>query len=130
MMEKSIKVSMMSIAINPDIQHSDENPIGQFIKDKFNSVFDYTPIIGDWMEKVNLVLATGDYPDLVGMNDVATIRKFIESGASLNIEEYFDIAPNFEEVFANQIPLWRGYSDTGKVHHWESGVEEKSAKEE
>ncbi|MBT3274670.1 MAG: hypothetical protein HN368_16045, partial [Spirochaetales bacterium] len=113
---------LMSMAINPDIQQSDENPIGQFIKDKFNIVFDYIPIVGDWMEKVNLVLATGDYPDIVGMNDVATMRKFIESGASLNLEEYFDIAPNFEKVFANQIPLWRGYSDTGKVHHWESGV--------
>ena len=113
---------LMSMAINPDIQQSDENMIGQYIKDEFNIVFDYTPIVGDWMEKVNLVLATGDYTDIVGMNDVSTMRKFIDAGVSLDLEEYFDIAPNFEEVFARQIPLWRNYSDTGKVYHWERSV--------
>ena len=47
---------LIPMSINPNTRTRDENAIGESIKEKLGVVFDYTPIVGNWMDRVNLVL--------------------------------------------------------------------------
>ncbi len=113
---------LVSMSIDPDIVLSNETEIGKIIEQKFNVVFEYIPLTGDFNEMANVLLTTGDFPDLIGMTGMDNIRKYIDAGAAISLEEYIKDAPNFQRVFAEQIPLWRNYSDKGEVCHWEVGV--------
>ncbi|MBP1996080.1 extracellular solute-binding protein [Paenibacillus eucommiae] len=117
----TIKV-LTNMAINPNIKKSDENEMGKFIKEKFNIVFEYLPYTGDFVEKANLLLATGDYPEMLTLAGTDLIKTYVDAGAAIDLEKYFAVAPNFEKAFATQLPYWRSYSDDNKVHHWEVGV--------
>ena len=113
---------LVSMSINPNIVLSNENEIGKVLEEKFNIVFEYIPLTGDLNEKVNLLLATGDYPELIGMTGVDNIRKYIDAGAAISLESYIENAPNFQREFKEQIGFWRNYSGKNEVCHWESGV--------
>lgn len=117
----TVKV-LTNMAINPDIRTSDENEMGKYIKEKFNIVFEFLPYTGDATEQANLMLATGDYPDMINLSGADMVRKYAEAGAAINLEQYFDVAPNFLTAFEHQIPLWRLYTSDGGIYHWEAGV--------
>lgn len=117
----TVKV-LTNMSINPDIRTSDQNEMGRYIKEKFNIVFEFLPYTGDATEQANLMLATGDYPDMINLSGADMVRKYAEAGAAINLEPYFDIAPNFAKAFENQIPLWRQYTGDGGIYHWEATV--------
>lgn len=113
---------LVSMSIDPDIVYSNETAIGKVIEEKFNVVFEYIPMPGVLNDTVNMLLTTGDYPDLIGMTSVDNIRKYIDAGAALSLEPYLESMPNFRKAYEEQIPLWRNYSDKGELAHWETGV--------
>ena len=113
---------LINMSIDPDIVYSNETAIGKVIEEKFNVVFEYIPMPGVLNDTVNMLLTTGDYPDLIGMSGVDNIRKYIDAGAAISLEEYLDDMPNFCKAYEEQIPLWRNYSDKGELAHWETGV--------
>ena len=113
---------LTNMSIDPNIKSSDENEIGKIIKEKFNIVFDYVPYTGDYLEKANILLATGDYPEMMTLSGPDIIRKYVEAGAAIDLEQYSKECPNFSTAFKTQIPFWRSFSSTKTVHHWENGV--------
>ncbi|WP_165352541.1 extracellular solute-binding protein [Bacillus infantis] len=105
-----------------NIKRSDETPIGKVIKEKFNIVIEYIPFSGNYRDKLNMMLAGGDYPGLLRVERQDIIQKYIQAGAALPLDEYLDNAPNFTERYKNTIPYWRVAGNDGKLYKWETKV--------
>jgi len=69
------------------ITTSDETPIGKILKDKFNIVIEIEPFAGDYKEKTNLMLATGDYPEMVQLVNNDDVVKWIDAGAIIALDD-------------------------------------------
>ncbi|GGD53173.1 extracellular solute-binding protein [Paenibacillus nasutitermitis] len=104
------------------IKRSDETEIGKVIKEKFNIVFEYVYYTGNYIDKLNLMLAAGDYPEIVWMQGNDSLDKYISSGALLPLDDYLPNAPEFSKRYKEQIPLWRLVASDEKLYKWEAGV--------
>lgn len=51
----------------------------------------------DWVQKRNVLLSTGDAPDIIPRTSVGQEDDFAASGALLPIGDYLDLLPNFKE---------------------------------
>ena len=100
---------------------SDETPIGQVIKDKFNIVFEYLPVNDD-SEKQSLMLATGDYPEILRLEGGNMVQDYIAADALVCLDDYIASSTYFKERYAAQIPYWRASSQDGKIYSWERYV--------
>lgn len=107
---------------NNQIKRSDETKIGKKIKEKFNMVFEYVQAPGNYADKLNLMLAGGDYPEIVSIQDNATFDKYARAGALLPIDDLVKKSPEFAERYKVQIPLWKLSAHDGKLYKWESSV--------
>ncbi|MFD0715562.1 extracellular solute-binding protein [Paenibacillus sp. GCM10027626] len=104
------------------VKRSDESAIGKIIKEKFNIVFEYVQSPGNMTDKLNLMLAGGDYPEIVAIQDNQTFDKYARSGALLPLDDFVKAAPEFKERYKVQIPLWKMGGPDGKLYKWESFV--------
>lgn len=100
---------------------SDETPIGKIIKDKFNIVFEYLPVNDD-SEKQSLMLATGDYPEIIRLEGGDMVQDYIDADALVCLDDYIANSTYFKERFAEQIPYWRASSEDGKIFTWQRYV--------
>ena len=96
---------------------SDETPIGKYIKDKFNIVFEYLPVNDD-SEKQNLMLATGDYPEIIRLEGGDIVQDYISADALICLDDYIASSANFKVRYAEQIPYWRASSTDGRIFTW------------
>ncbi len=114
---------VIQLLMGPDqtITRSDETPIGKVIKDKFNIVFEYLPVNAD-REKQNLMLATGDYPEIVRLEGADMVKSYQDAGALICLDAYIESSTYFKERYAEQIPYWRASSEDGKIFTWQSYV--------
>ncbi|MFC0330237.1 extracellular solute-binding protein [Paenibacillus sepulcri] len=103
------------------IKRSDETPVGKIIKEKFNIVFEYVPFSGNYIDKLNLMLAGGDYPELLRIEGQTTVEKYIAAGALLPLDDYIRSAPNFSNLYKDALPFWR-IAGNGKVYNWNYGL--------
>ena len=108
--------------VSTNIQKSDETPIGQYIKDKFNIVFDFVPYTGDYKEKCNLMLAGSDYPEIVRLEYNEMVMKYADAGVLIDLEPYIAESENFKTRYAEQLPYFRQASGLGKAFSWQSDV--------
>ena len=59
---------------------------------------------GDPAEKLSLMLAGKDYPDIVLMDRGSDIvNKYIEAGALVNLSEHMDKMPNVKEMYGDTL---------------------------
>ena len=103
------------------VSRSDETSIGKVIKDKFGIVFEYIPMSGDSKERQNLLLATGDYPEITRLEGTDMFAKYVQAGALVCLDDYVEASENFKVYYAEQIPYWRTASPDGKLYKWEGG---------
>ncbi|WP_113930591.1 extracellular solute-binding protein [Bacillus sp. P14.5] len=96
-----------------------ETPIGQVIKEKFNIEFELIPYSGDLKQKLNMMLAAGDYPELLHIEGQEIVKKYINAGAVIPLDPYLETASNFNERYEETIPFWRSASEDGKLYKWE-----------
>jgi putative aldouronate transport system substrate-binding protein len=101
------------------VKTSGDTKIGQVLKDKFNIEFEFLPITGDAREKQNLMLASGDYPEILRLEGDDMVKKYISAGALVQLDQYLPQAKNFTTRFAEQIPYWRVASPDGMLYKWE-----------
>jgi ABC-type glycerol-3-phosphate transport system substrate-binding protein len=104
------------------IKTSSDTDIGKIIKEKFNIEFEFIPITGDQKEKQNLMLASGDYPEIVRLEGNDMVNKYIAADALVCLDDYVASSKNFSERFKEQIPYWRVASPDGKLYKWEMKV--------
>ena len=122
--EYTIKYMLPSAnSITSTITKSTETKIGQMIKDKFNIVFEFVPYAGNWDEKCAVMLAGGDYPEILNINTESLIKKYIKAGALIQLDDLADqYGKNFEERYKDTIPYWRMTSEDGKLYKYEAGA--------
>jgi len=101
------------------VKLSTDTAIGKVIKEKFNIVFEYIPTTGDQKEKQNLMLSSGDYPEIMRLEGDDMVKKYIEAGAVICLDDYIAESEYFADRFAEQIPYWKVASPDGKVYKWE-----------
>jgi ABC-type glycerol-3-phosphate transport system substrate-binding protein len=100
---------------------SDETEIGKVIKDKFNIVFEYLPVNDD-AEKQSLMLATGDFPEILRLEGNDMVQDYVKAGALVCLDDYIAGSTYFKQRFAEQIPYWRASSADGKIYTWQRYV--------
>lgn len=117
----TIKVLVTSTG-NTIVKRSDETPVGKVIKDKFNIVFEFIPFSGDYRDKLNMMLASGDYPEMLRVERQDLVTKYINAGAALPLDDYLKDAKYFNEANKPSIPFWRLPASDGKLYKWEANV--------
>ncbi|MCF2938552.1 sugar ABC transporter substrate-binding protein [Paenibacillus alkaliterrae] len=109
-------------------------PMAKFYKEKFNVEIEKIVYSIDMNEKLNLMLASGDYPEVITNMDDEMAEKFIRQGKAIDltslIEEY---APNIKEKLGKYMNLLkaddgkiyklpRGWGENPNVAGWDFGV--------
>lgn len=110
-------VIQLIVSSSQTLSRSDETPIGKYIKDKFNIVFEYLPVNDD-SEKQNLMLATGDYPEIIRLEGGDMVQDYVNAGALVCLDDYIASSTYFKERYAEQIPYWRASSADGSIYSW------------
>jgi ABC-type glycerol-3-phosphate transport system substrate-binding protein len=103
------------------VKRSDEHKIGQFIKDKFGIVFEYSVYAGDLREKESLMLAAGDYNELQEMQRDDMVLNYIQAGALVDLLPHLNKMPDFQSRFKDTIPYWRLICG-GPLYKYETAV--------
>jgi putative aldouronate transport system substrate-binding protein len=84
------------------------NKIYNYLKEKLNVTFEWDILVGDIAQKRGVMIAGGDYPDMIEVNETA----FIEAGALIPLEDLVEkYAPNIKAHFG----------DTWEKLKWEDG---------
>lgn len=114
---------VIQLLMDPNQTHtrSDETEIGRVIKEKFNIVFEYLPVSAD-LEKQKLMLATGDYPELLRLEGAEVVQNYQDAGALVCLDDYIQNSVHFKERYQEQLPYWRTSSPDGKIYAWQSYV--------
>lgn len=112
------KIQILSDPLK-SVKTSSDTEIGKVLKEKFNVEFEFIPLTGDSREKQNLMLASGDYPEIVRLEGNDMVNKYVSAGALVPLDEYLPEAKNFTERYKEQIPYWRVAAPDGKLYKWE-----------
>lgn len=99
---------------------STDTPVGRVLNEKLNVVIDIESYAGDFEEKAALMLAGGDFPELLNLRTDDLVKKYIDAGAALDLGELAaQYAPNFLERHKETIPYWKMVSDDKKLYKFE-----------
>lgn len=112
------KIQILSTPLSI-VKTSSDTEIGKVLREKFNIEFEFLPTSGDQREKQNLMLASGDYPEIVRLEGNDMVNKYISADALVSLDDYLPITKNFTNIFKEQIPYWRVASPDGKLYKWE-----------
>jgi ABC-type glycerol-3-phosphate transport system substrate-binding protein len=100
-----------------DQAESDElaKPMAQFYKEKFNVEFEKIVYSVDMNERLNLMLGTGNYPEVITFMSDDMAEKFIQQGRAVELTDLIDkYAPNIKEQLGDYLNLMR--NDDGKIY--------------
>ncbi|MDR2419620.1 MAG: extracellular solute-binding protein [Treponema sp.] len=82
----------------PQQQPPADNKIYRWIKEKFNVSFSWDILVGDIAQKRGVMIAGGDYPDLIEVNET----QFIDAGALIPLENLIEqYGPNIKRHYAS-----------------------------
>jgi hypothetical protein len=112
--------------VTTKVKYFSDTVIGKAVKEKFNVDFEFVPYPagGDVKQSWNLMLAGGNYPEIIyaSCNCLDTFKKYVQAGAVLPLDPYLDNMPNFKEVYKNSIPYWKQSAGDGKLYNWSVNV--------
>ena len=74
-----------------------DNPVINKITELTGVTIDFEFLVGDLNEKVGVMLAGGDYPDIMFG---AEAKKFVDAGALIPVEDYINKYPNMKAHYA------------------------------
>lgn len=109
---------------NPIISFFDKNsgvktfddPVAVELMERTGVTVDLISPTGDPAEKLSLMLAGQDYPDIVLMDRGSDIvNQYIEAGALVDLSQYWDRLPNVVEMYGETLNKTR-YSDGGNYY--------------
>jgi putative aldouronate transport system substrate-binding protein len=100
------------------VKKSGDTAIGKVIKDKFNIEFEFISMTSDAQERMNMMLAAGDYPELVRIEGLEILNKYIQAGAALPLDDYIAGSKYFKKRFSEQLPYWK-MTGNGRTYNWD-----------
>lgn len=71
---------------------ADDNPVINKIQELTGVTLDFEFLVGDLDQKIGVMIAGGEYPDLIFAGDAAP--KFMDAGAAIPLEDYIPKYPN------------------------------------
>lgn len=105
-----------------------DTPVGKVVLEKFNVDIELVPTpAGDGKEQLGLMLAAGNYPEVVTLQDQDIANKYIDAGALLPLDPYLDQMPNFVEWYKDSIPFWRWAAGDGNLYNWNIQIPQDQA---
>jgi len=107
-----IEISVYTIA--PHQQPPANNPFFQKIKDELKVTFKFDILVGDAYQKRGVMIASGDYDDILEINETA----FIDAGAVIPLEDLIvKYAPNVEKHIKETGNWEKIKSPDGHIYH-------------
>jgi putative aldouronate transport system substrate-binding protein len=89
------KVSITVFVLTPSQQPTPDNKIFKMIKEKLGASFQFDILAGDLDQKLGVMIASGDYPDLMDGH-----QKFVDAGAYIPLEDLvIKYAPNLKKHY-------------------------------
>jgi len=99
---KPINISVFSVNTQFPIPPAD-NRAHQLIKEKLGVTFTWDVAIGEADQKIGIMIAGEDYPDLLQINS----PKFIDAGACIPLEDLIEKhAPNLKRHYQSNLVTW------------------------
>jgi len=90
-----IEITVYTGVVTSHQQPPDSNKFFRKVKEELNVTFKWDILVGDAFQKRNIMIASGDYPDLLEINETA----FIDAGACIPLEDLIvKYAPNMEKI--------------------------------
>ncbi|MBN2533266.1 MAG: ABC transporter substrate-binding protein [Spirochaetales bacterium] len=112
----SFTLTMFCSDINPDYDNF-LSPVAQKIKEKTGVTLDIQYPVGDAGEKMTLMLASGEYPDLVYAKGEG--NKFVQAGAYIDLRELIEKhGPNIKKFFGDEYLKRHRYSPEDPSIYW------------
>jgi len=90
-----------------------DNKIFKMIEDEFNITFDFEYLAGDLDEKLGVMIAGGDYPDLITGDDG---NKLIEAEAFIPLEDM--IKEDYSNLYEHYKPYWNRVKEADSGHFY------------
>lgn len=110
--QESPTVKPMNISIfidSPYQQPTSDNRIYKMLKEKFGVTLNMEFLVGDLTQKLGVMIAGGDYPDVITGND-----KLVTAGAYVPLEDLIEKhAPNLKKHYAS---VWNKIKDPASGH--------------
>lgn len=106
-----------------------KDEVGKIITQKTGVTLDAEFAVGDPVQKISLIAATGNYPDLIAAK--ADVGKLVDAGAVIDLTELIDkYAPNIKKMLGDKIVRTKYSLDDPSIYvipTW-SAVEEQKIK--
>ena len=99
-MEDSVQLSML-IPNSVSWPYQEEWYVKKTVEEETNVILDIILIEdGKYEEKFNLLVSTGDLPDIVNQYNSKQSNTYALQGAFIDVYDYIDMTPNFEEFIS------------------------------
>ncbi|KAF6577754.1 extracellular solute-binding protein [Paenibacillus sp. EKM212P] len=109
--------------------NSMKDQVGKVIAEKTGVTLDAEFAVGDPVQKISLIAATGNYPDLIAAK--ADVGKLVDAGAIIDLTDLIDKhAPNIKKMLGDKLVRTKYSLDDPSIYvipTW-SAVEEKKIK--
>lgn len=106
----TVKVYNAMAATAPSKDHK----IYKLIEKELGIKFDFEFLVGEAKQKAGVMIAGGDYPDLLGLaGEQSGLQEFIDAEALIPLEEYIDKYPNLKKHYG---PLYNQIKDPASGH--------------
>ena len=87
----------------------------QYLLDNFNVDYTYTTTDGTADEALNLMLASGDYPDVIRGAEIDVVQKFIDQGKAVDLAPYLEKMPTLTSSIGNMMNMYK--TEAGNVYY-------------
>lgn len=105
-----------------------DTPIGKVFSERFSMDLEFIPPpAGDNKEQLGLMLAAGNYPEMVNLEENDIFKQYVSAGALLPLDPYLEQMPNFQEWFKESIPFWRQTAGDGNLYNWNMQIPQDQA---
>lgn len=98
---------------------STDNDIGKELRKKFGVTIKIIGYSGDWKGHTAQMLAAGNYPEMMMLQDNDIYKSYVKAGALQDIGELAKkYAPNLLNFYKDEIPYWKYITGDGKFYKW------------
>ncbi len=91
-----------------------DNKIIKKIQELTGVTIDFEFLVGDMEQKVGIMIAGGDYPDLIGAGQAR--GRFLNAGSFVALDDYLPNYPNLWKHYDGSLKKLRDVSEDGKIY--------------
>ena len=91
-----------------------DNKIVKYIREKTGVTIDIEYLVGDMEQKVGIMIAGGDYPDLIGPGQAR--GQFLNAGAFVALDDLLPKYPNLWKHYEPYLDVLKSVSSDGKIY--------------